>query len=709
VSATSERAIEYLVRKIDWFELRFASLAAGRTREPAVEADRQAAAMAQQLHRMEDDDREPLPVRRLRREQGLEPFEVDALLLATLARQDEHLCALAAAALGLAQPISHVTPWIVLSLLCETRRDRLTCARLLTPEAPLVGRGLVSLVARDGAANPLLQEIVPAGFLPAFLRGQRAPGPQLAPFARAYVPEITLDDVALRPEDRAALEEVAGSTAPPEGVLAGARRPGRYGYPAGLAFLITGASGSGKTLAARGLASATGCHVLELDAGSVAMLPPELAVTVLEQAFAEAAFFGEWLVLDACDRLLCHAPEESPFPDRTSDAAAGTFRRELARRPVTVVLTATRADDLAESVRERLAFQHELAPMTRDLCSMAWQVNVPEAVLLAPDVDFQRLTDVHALTGRGIQNAIALALRDRPVHDGMVEVDQARLTQCARYQESPGMGRFAERTWVVRSRDDLLLPDHVGHQVDEIVATERIRESILKNWGMGERMQKGLGICCLFDGEPGTGKTLAAEVIASELGLPLYTVAISNVVSKYIGETEKHLRRIFNDAQKSRCVLLFDEADTLFAKRTDVNDAISRYANMETGLLLQLVENYRGLVVLTTNLRESIDRAFLRRLTFKIEFPFPDEPARARIWRRLLPIEHCAADLDPEELAERYELSGGSIRNVVLRSAYRAAVGGGVIGLDTIASVAREELRSLGKLVRERSEDTSMA
>ena len=194
---------------------------------------------------------------------------------------------------------------------------------------------------------------------------------------------------------------------------------------------------------------------------------------------------------------------------------------------------------------------------------------------------------------------------------------------------------------------------------------------------------------------------MTAEVLASELGLPLFTVNVSNVVSKWIGETEKNLQRIFDDAQRSRCVLLFDEADSLFAKRTSVQRTSDRYANMEIGLLLQLVENYRGLVLLTTNLKDSIDPAFGRRFAFKLTFTFPGPEIRASIWERLLPEEHLADDVDFKDLAYTYELSGGSIRTVVLRAAYRAATQGTMITQAIIGECARQECRSLGRLVRE--------
>ena len=196
---------------------------------------------------------------------------------------------------------------------------------------------------------------------------------------------------------------------------------------------------------------------------------------------------------------------------------------------------------------------------------------------------------------------------------------------------------LAERIDPVASWDDLVLPD--GHQrlLHEIVLHVRHRTQVYERWGFAERTSRGLGVTALFAGESGTGKTLAAEVLARELELDLYRIDLAATVSKYIGETEKNLRRVFDAAEASGAVLLFDEADALFGKRGEVKDGHDRYANLEVAYLLQRMESYRGLAILTTNLRSNVDRAFLRRLRFVVQFPFPDAQHRAEIWRRTLP------------------------------------------------------------------------
>ena len=201
---------------------------------------------------------------------------------------------------------------------------------------------------------------------------------------------------------------------------------------------------------------------------------------------------------------------------------------------------------------------------------------------------------------------------------------------------------------------------------------------------------RGLGITALFAGESGTGKTLAAEIIAGELGLDLYRIDLAATVSKYIGETEKNLRRLFDAAEASGAVLLFDEADALFGRRGEVKDAHDRYANLEVAYLLQRMESYRGLALLTTNLRSNVDRAFVRRLRFVVQFPFPDTAERRAIWGRAFPEAIPRRDLDLDALAQLV-VSGGSIRSIALSAAFSAAGDGGAVTPEHVRRAARLE------------------
>ncbi|MCC8991543.1 MAG: ATP-binding protein, partial [Streptococcus sp.] len=224
------------------------------------------------------------------------------------------------------------------------------------------------------------------------------------------------------------------------------------------------------------------------------------------------------------------------------------------------------------------------------------------------------------------------------------------------------------------SWDDLVLPEDQIAQLHELCNRYNYRDKVLNEWGFAKKLSYGLGINALFSGGSGTGKTMAAEVIANALGLDLYRIDLSQVVNKYIGETEKNLDRVFTAAANANTILFFDEADALFGKRTEVKDAHDRYANLETSYLLQKMEQYDGIAILATNLSDNLDQAFTRRLAFNIHFPFPDEANRRLIWNTILSESLPVAEsVDLETLVSQVKLSGGNIRNVAVAMAFLAA------------------------------------
>jgi ATPase family associated with various cellular activities (AAA) len=244
--------------------------------------------------------------------------------------------------------------------------------------------------------------------------------------------------------------------------------------------------------------------------------------------------------------------------------------------------------------------------------------------------------------------------------------------------------------------DDLVLPPIQKQTLRAIAAQLRQRITVYERWGFAEKSPRGLGISALFYGPSGTGKTMAAEVLASELRLDLYHIDLSRVVSKYIGETEANLRRVFDAAEENGAILLFDEADSLFGARSEVKDSHDRYANIEVSYLLQRMEAYRGLAVLTTNMRAALDPAFLRRIRFTVQFPFPDTPQRAAIWRRVFPEAARTKGLDADRLA-RLRIAGGNIRNIALNAAFLAADAGEPVQMHHVRAAAQAEYAKLDR------------
>ena len=263
-------------------------------------------------------------------------------------------------------------------------------------------------------------------------------------------------------------------------------------------------------------------------------------------------------------------------------------------------------------------------------------------------------------------------------------------------QLRPKMGDLAQLIEPLATWDDLVLPQRQLQNLRDIAIHVRQRVKVFDTWCFRQKSARGLGVSALFAGASGTGKTMAAEVLANELQLDVYRIDLSQVVSKYIGETEKNLRKVFDAAEQSAAILLFDEADALFGKRSEVKDSHDRYANIEVSYLLQRMESYRGLAILTTNLKDAIDDAFLRRLRFIVTFPFPNINARKDIWQRIFPEQTPTEQLDIEKLA-RLNVTGGNIRNIALHAAFLAADADESVRMNHVLSAARSEYAKLDK------------
>ena len=266
----------------------------------------------------------------------------------------------------------------------------------------------------------------------------------------------------------------------------------------------------------------------------------------------------------------------------------------------------------------------------------------------------------------------------------------AGLWAACRAQTRPRLDTLARRIEPVARWDDLVLPDAELTLLHHIVDQVRGRATVLRSWGLAERVTRGSAVTALFAGGSGTGKTLAAEVIAHELELDMYRVDLAGVVSKYIGETEQNLRRVFDAAEEGGTLLMFDEADALFGKRSEVKDSHDRYANIEVGYLLQRMESFEGLAVLTTNMKSALDKAFQRRLRFIVDFPFPDAAQREAIWKRVFPADTPTEALDAKRLSS-LNMAGGSIRNIALNAAFLAARRGAAVGMSEVLEATRGE------------------
>jgi len=326
-----------------------------------------------------------------------------------------------------------------------------------------------------------------------------------------------------------------------------------------------------------------------------------------------------------------------------------------------------------------------------------WQALAGEQV---PEADLHRLVSRHSLQPGAIAAAWRAALVSASLRGVDAVVSAAELDAACRAQSPLAVSGLARRIVPRHDWSDLVLPPTQREQLRDLCSQARNLSTVYGVWGFERKLSLGKGLSAMFSGPPGTGKTLAAEVIAAELDMEILAIDLSQVVSKYIGETEKNLRQLFDQAASARAILFFDEADALLGKRSDVKDARDRYANTEVAYLLQKMDEYEGITILATNLRQNMDEAFTRRLRFIVEFPFPEEVDRLRIWEGVWPTEvPRAADVDLPSLARQFRMSGGNIRNIALAAAFLAADQGQAVSMRHLQHAARRELLKMGRLI----------
>ncbi len=570
---------------------------------------------------------------------------------------------------------------LVLDLLCRTEAQRWAARRWFADAAPLLRAGILRRVEdphSPSGSSGLAQFLAVDSRICQFLLGFQAVDARLVGRCRLYEPDVA-GEVADPPADPATVDAVfrlAEHHLNPDS-------PDRRR----VVLALHGPPGVGKRDLARRVCDRLGVPLLVVDAETLVQQGPEAAdvlrAAVREGLLQSAAVHvaGVDALHEAAARPLLAALEtavaEFGWLVFLAGAALWTVPPGFAGALVhTVEVTLPDVPNSTGIWRRRLAGRTPDAP--------AWAAELAARFRLAPD---------------RIRAAVESVEAERLSRPDPAPLALADVAAACRRQSNRRIGELAVRVEPRCGWDDLILPPDRMALLREICAQVRHRYQVFESWGFGARLSRGTGLSVLFSGPPGTGKTLAAEVVAREVDLDLYAVDLSGVVSKYIGETEKNLSRIFAEARASNAILFFDEADALFGKRTEVSDAHDRYANIETGYLLQKMDEYDGVVILATNLRQNLDDAFTRRIRFAVEFPFPEATGRERIWRTLFPPQApLAADVDFGALAEEYAVAGGSIKNIVLNAAFLAAADGGTVGREHILHGTRREFEKIGKL-----------
>ncbi|MFE5842556.1 ATP-binding protein [Streptomyces niveus] len=580
---------------------------------------------------------------------GLTPLDVEILLIALVPDLDDRFEAFYG---YLNDDVTRRRPSIGLALgLCgSTPADHAARARLAA-RSPLRAGGL--LLVEDLERPFLSRALRVPDRVTAHLLGDDTPDPRLA--------ELMAPWQAVRG---------VGDPAPLAAVLADGVR---------LAYLSEDQGGAGTALAASAL-TAAGLGVLGLDLARLAEDPaPADAIRALVR---EARLTNAGLICAPLDAVSRDHPH--------------LLRILTATQVPTILVGRTPWDASWSAAPPLLVHAPRVEPSVRGaLWTEAYEQWSPTS--LTPAIDPGHLLAPFLLTPEQITGAARGAAQTARLAGGELTPDHVR--RGARAQNAAGLDRLARRIEPTVTWRDLVLPPETHTQLRELTARARHRDRVLGEWGMRPGGGRGRGVSALFAGDSGTGKTMSAEVIASDLGLDLYTVDLATVIDKYVGETEKNLERIFTEAAGVNGVLLFDEADAIFGKRSDVKDAHDRYANVESAYLLQRMESFDGLAILSTNLRANLDDAFTRRLDLVIDFPIPDPTQRLLLWERCLgPLLPRGADLDLPFCAENFELAGGNIRSIAITSAYLAADTSEPVTMTTLIHAIQREYQKLGRL-----------
>jgi AAA+ superfamily predicted ATPase len=568
---------------------------------------------------------------------------------------------------------------LALRLFCTGRQEQLAARAVFAADAPLVQARLIR--PPDQKQSPLLGcPLLLDDLITRYLLAAAPDAIALPPFAHRYATGRPLESLRWGERMRTELCELIRAYS--SNGLNGSSR---------LILHLQGPHGTGRKTLASCL-----CH--NVEAGLMVVDVQELANCGENFEDALRAIFRHGLL----HRYAIYLEHVQPFLADDDKAAAarnvlGRAIADLSRLTFIATETAWPAVDLFR----RHTFLTVDLPMP-DIVQRddLWVALARESGLpFAPDISWGELASKFRLTPGQIKGAIGTATNHSRLRGPDTPIGRSDLNKGCYAQSNQKLAALARRLQARYTWDDITLPDHAMAQLQEVCAQVRHWRKVYDEWGFAKTSSLGRGLAVLFCGQSGVGKTMAVEIMANELQLEAFKIDLSTIVSKYIGETEKNLSRVFKEAESSNAILFFDEADALFGKRSEVKDAHDRYANIEINYLLQRMEEFEGLAILATNLRKNIDEGFFRRMQVVVEFPFPDAAHRYRIWQQHLPAgAPVRGDIDFDYLAERFNLAGGNIRNVVVNAAFLAAESGSAIGMEHLIRATRREYEKIGRI-----------
>ena len=614
---------------------------------------------------------------------SLSSFDLDVLLLALAPEVDlryERLYAY------LQDDVSRRLPSVelALNLLCATFDEKLNRRAHFTSHATLINNDILHIVPDPARLDApfLAQNLKLDAQIVQFLLGVPGLDQRLLHFCEMVQPSISLQDLPYPAEFKQTIHSLLSQSLESR-------------HPLGVYF--QGPPGSGGRYLAEALASDTNRALLVGDISRI----PQTGIgfeTSLKLLFRQAWFQDAILYIYGLDELF--QEDHGSLFRRFQEILAAEGRVTLMAgegswRSLTGFAGVTQVPFHLPESNERQAWW--------SACLSKAGVHPDPASLEALSVRFrlspgQIETAVMEALGKARWRQVEAQHRSTELSDPQPELTD--LFAAARAQTGLELARLVQKIRPRYTWDSIVLPADSLAQLRELCQWVVQRGAVLDGWGFERKLSLGKGITALFAGPSGTGKTMAAEIIANELGLDLYRINLSTVISKYIGETEKNLERIFTAAENANAILFFDEADALFGKRSEVRDSHDRYANLDISYLLQRMEQYSGIAILASNLRQNLDEAFTRRLAFIISFPFPDEDHRQRIWQGVFPVETPVdKTLDLPFMARQFKLSGGNIKNIALSAAFLAAADGGQVTMAHLFHATQREYQKLGKVL----------
>jgi len=586
-----------------------------------------------------------------------------------------------------------VTIRLAVERFCTRPTERVTARQSFLPSSPLIrnriiGLGRTEVGASEGLLSRRLELTTPTL---RFLLREAELSESLAQIARLEFPDVSLFNVILDVEKLEQVRKLVEHHRDYRRIISDWGFDKVLPYGRGLTFLFSGPPGTGKTLLAHALAAHVRRPILSLSAADI---PEKEGIEkLLGDLLTESTMRDAILLIDECEALLGRADKRKATAFKAIEEFEGIM-----------VLVSNHPEALDEGVERRIMYHLPFEVPDNELRRQIWEVHLPPEVPLEGEIDLDILSNTYDFAGGTIKNAILfavnLAIAQNPKEPRLT---MELLEDGCRAQLRYALESLTERTTTKLRLKDIILPPKPFKKVREIIAACRNQAVVLNTWGFGKKLVTGKGITCLFDGPPGTGKTLCAEIIAGEFDRALYRINLPEVVSKYVGETEKNISAIFQQAKVSHAILLFDEADSLFSARVaETKSSTDRYANMEVNLLLQEIERFPGVVILTTNFYGSLDKALIRRIQYRVTFEEPDPESRERIWQTLCPPETpLGEDVDFRMLAKRFEMTGGMIKNALIRAAYLACEAGSPLTQRILEESCLDEYQAAGKVARD--------